>query len=821
MLFKTPPPFSQLVSIAPITNRIRVRRRSSNSKSPSQSNRVRNKSSPRINKSFAAYEDNSPLSLLKDYSSTFRKPRNISISEIRSLRSRKSNFKSVALTTETLETLESQIDEGNVVINNGNYNKAKTIFEDILNIDKVNLVASYNKALSEINQKDYESAICDLLTIMNLNPKFDKKVYLLLCKSYEASNDLYTAAKYITTGISIFSKYGEGYLARGMISVKQGKYKKAIGDFINALKYDMSKEDVYIGLSLSYIGLCDHNKAIKTINKILENPGSSSNYLIERAKLYIYVHNYSKALEDIDKYLQKNYDDPQANFEKALLMLQLKKLSESALLFEQAIKYDKYFSVTIRSIFYLGVIKIKERDFYGALHTFERISEDNEIEDQKHLKKFVEGIIELIKRNYERSISIFTRMLKIDTETFNEYLGSCYSFRAYGNLMLKIYDKSIRDFKKASLISKLDKPSLFNQQVSLGLLAASKKNFAKSTKHFNKAHCMFPRNPDPYILNASLLLCHINESWEYIANNMKIIEELVDKGWSWREKDSDLLFYRSIIKYLNKNYPEALQNSKGAIDESEKNACEHYMIKGLCYAALNMHKEAIDDFSIAIQINENELEAFYYRARCLLLSGNPNEAIDDFQKYISNDTEDQNTHIQAGNIFMVIGSFEDAINAFKAANKIRFDYQNCMNLAKCFIILNKLVEATNELSQALKYNDSLMINRDIEILKYLSDLISQPMSKTSLFQASLYINDILSSYQGELFDSKSLHLLRGVFLMYSDDYQQAVNEFQQILEEIQLKDVNTMCADEALIMEEENCEVLFNIAICYLNVTEI
>lgn len=59
-------------------------------------------------------------------------------------------------------------------------------------------------------------------------------------------------------------------------------------------------------------------------------------------------------------------------------------------------------------------------------------------------------------------------------------------------------------------------------------------------------------------------------------------------------------------------------------------------MKGLSYAWLKLYKEAIQDFTFALQIDEKEDIVYYFRGRCNYLIEDHNAAFDDFQHYILN-----------------------------------------------------------------------------------------------------------------------------------------------------------------------------------------
>ena len=57
---------------------------------------------------------------------------------------------------------------------------------------------------------------------------------------------------------------------------------------------------------------------------------------------------------------------------------------------------------------------------------------------------------------------------------------------------------------------------------------------------------------------------------------------------------------------------------------------------------------------------------------------------------------------------------------------------------------------------------------------------------------------------------------KGVFLLYSKKYDEAVACFEVIIEILQKRD-KKLPPEDSLTLEEQNCEVLYNIALCYLS----
>lgn len=157
---------------------------------------------------------------------------------------------------------------------------------------------------------------------------------------------------------------------------------------------------------------------------------------------------------------------------------------------------------------------------------------------------------------------------------------------------------------------------------------------------------------------------------------MEIAYRIVNEGVSKAPKDRNLLLTRSFIQYYRHNFLEALIDIEAVIEieraasgEEEPNATD-LLHKGRCHACLSMFKEAINDFSRVIELDDELFDAFYFRGKCSYLIGDTSQAFLDFQKLILLQPKNPMVHAYAGNLLMTTGSYEDATKAFTNADSV-------------------------------------------------------------------------------------------------------------------------------------------------------
>lgn len=487
----------------------------------------------------------------------------------------------------------------------------------------------------------------------------------------------------------------------------------------------------FLGIADCMHQLNDNQTVLEVLNKAISCPETSLYALLKRAKMYAALGQIEKSIDDFNKYVAFRPDDAEAYFEKAMVILKLSQYNEAALCLEQVIKNDKSNNYTNQAVFHLGAIKIRERDYYGALHTFKRFQGHKELKDQKTLRHYAEAVINLMKRKYKDGIAYFSKLIKNGDIIIQEYLGNCYAYRAYGYCAINKYDKSLQDFKKSALVSNLNKASKYNQSLAHGLYLAGKKDFQGALKDLAKCHKYFPKNPDPLIYHASILL---NMAYFTTPKQDSHISEslnLLEKAFKLRDPESELYFYKSILKYLSNQISDSLEDIKLAIEKAEDNVTDHYILRGLCYSSAHMYDEALQDFSIAIQLNEDLDYAYSYRARVAYLSDDSELAYNDFQKFILISPDNPDAHIQAGNLLMSSGSYEDALNAYNTASELKFSCEIAYQKAKCYVLLNNLDESIPEIDKILQIQSTNQkAIKDKHILVFLRTISTENKDRT-------------------------------------------------------------------------------------------
>lgn len=176
--------------------------------------------------------------------------------------------------------------------------------------------------------------------------------------------------------------------------------------------------------------------------------------------------------------------------------------------YEQAVNLNKSQSATLRSLFDLALIRIKERDIYLAFYTLDRIEEiPEDLPVLFHLKHFLNGAVNMIKKKFKDGLEDFK---KIDiTKLIDCHVEPLVmSYQAYGNFCLGNIAEALSIYTDLETKKKLVEGDLYNKLLSQGILNGETKKFSEAKAYFEKAKAIFRLKVEPtfYMVVAPALL---------------------------------------------------------------------------------------------------------------------------------------------------------------------------------------------------------------------------------------------------------------------------------------------------------------------------
>lgn len=507
--------------------------------------------------------------------------------------------------------------KAHAALTSGDYARAIKGYSAVLEFDGGCLEALFNRAVSYMHLNSYELAQQDLLDLASEDSHYDPEVFTSLAMCHQATGHTDLAMKCVELGIASFPEFVKNYIVRGHMYLQAQRVDKAISDFHKAVLLDMKESKAYIGLGDCFKQLGDCKSAINSYTQAVSLDKVDKTGLVRRALVYLSKRQFSKADRDLTEYLRHSPNDAEAQFYRGQVLLALGQDDEASLALEQAIKNGEN-SIFHKAIFFLGFIKIQHKDFYGALHTFDRAPK-HKLKEQVALECYAEAVVAMMKRKYAEGVQKFTQLIKRNSTVMREFIASCMNCRAFGLACLNKHTQAVKDLLKSQSIRKLDTANTYNLNLSSAFLAADQGDFKTALKCIAKAILLCPNNAEPYCYKAIIMVQVTSLSkTERIEQAFK----LVNKAIELKNTECEFYLLRGLIQYLLKRPVEAVADIETAMDKSEDNEANFLVARGLCFAQLKLYEDALQDFMYAVKLN-NQLEiAYAYIAKCIgLLEG--------------------------------------------------------------------------------------------------------------------------------------------------------------------------------------------------------
>ena len=757
MLLKltTPVPSSRLSLSRKLKNTIISIRGSS------QTPTLRKKFSPHLNKSFNCYEEPSILPSYNRQSPSMLRD---------SLASKKTTKNRLRVVTKS--STISLFSQAKSEMTNKNYMKALDLLNKLLQ-EESNMDIQYYRGVCLMHLKMHTEAISDLKQVQEALPLYDPQLYIALYMCCVSINSFSEALRVLTAGIKQFPTFSKAYLLRGQLLNRMKKFDRALRDF---KRTDDPEAQLHVAESLK--GKMQYEKAVQQLQIACRVPELRIKALLEKGKLLYKIKNYSEACNDLEEVILSQENNYIAIYYRSKLYLNANDLASAGLLLEQVIQNSYDTSICTRALCKLALIKVKEKDFYGALHTLQRNFGKLQSRRKQSLYQYTEAVISLMKRKFSEGVSLLTSLIRENILT--DYIRNCYVYRAYGYYAKGDYVLAIKDYKFSAALEQLDKASEFNYLMSQAVSLGEANDFKNAWKILKRVKGSFAKNPMPEICQICLLLNESQEDQRVLQKAEKIVEAAIKK-----RADSELLFIKALVLYLQGDFEKSYSTIKDGIDKAEENVACHYVMRAFSNVALKIYSEAVQDFSIALQLNENLLEIYPYRGVCAYLSEDYSLALEDLMFYSSLLTPA--ALVLAAKLLMFTACYSEALQVLDKGP----DSDQFLTLKAYCLMMNFELDNCLELLENVK---TINVSEDILYIRDIRD------------------GNIETHNSGYLFSKKYALWMKGVALMYELRLTEAIDVFQDVLEIMHSTEGDLF--NDNIIIEEENCEVLYNIALC-------
>lgn len=260
--------------------------------------------------------------------------------------------------------------------NMGKLEEAVADYDKALSLLPENKGILFNKALAEEELKNYDTAQECYSQLLKAHPRFDSG-YIGRARLYLAQGDTISALADLDKAIELNKNAINAYVIRADISIKREKdYERALEDMNEAIKLQPHYAGFFINRAFLRYNLDDYFGAMADYDYAISLDPTNVVAYFNRGLLLAEVHGNDRAIQDFTKVLQLNTDDYRA-------------LLNRSRLYEETGNYNL-------AIEDLNKVIARFPDFYGLY--FSRMGIYEKMGDRKNAEKDYNKAMALSKR---------------------------------------------------------------------------------------------------------------------------------------------------------------------------------------------------------------------------------------------------------------------------------------------------------------------------------------------------------------------------------------------------------------------------------------
>lgn len=473
-------------------------------------------------------------------------------------------------------------------------------------------------------------------------------------------------------------KYETYNYLRAMECVQEMDYSKALEYLQKDVEENPKSGYSYVYIAALQMYFDETGEALTASNKAIQYiPKKDQEKLAEaydaRASVYLALEDTVSALNDLEQAIKLQPKDEDLYKERAQIY------------YEQ----DKY---DLADADYQKYIELQPGDVVGYMGLGRNANE---------------------RKQWDKAIEQFNHVEKLTSE-----YSSVYSFRAESYLGLKKYREAIDDLIKAIdidydtkallAVAALDKEAYPEARTKFKLKALQNPNDAKwpfcqamlESKQNNYKNALeFYKKANEIeedgSYNSMIIDCYENMG-DY-DNAIKYVDEMLEED----STDTDAISKKALLLLETGQFDEALRTAKSLFTGEESYTDYNFYLNGYMNLWAGNYNDAVEDFNMAISI-DNTVPGYYFsRARAYNLLKQNDEASADYRKIVEleEDTTDYSYNMYA---YVALGEYDNAVNALKYVLGDEPTYNDLYNAACVYSLMNKKDEALDYLRKSFE-----------------------------------------------------------------------------------------------------------------------
>jgi len=553
--------------------------------------------------------------------------------------------------------LNDLFQKGNSSYNYKNYADAINRFSAIITMEPTMIEAYRNRGAALSKSGDNTKALAD----------YDRA--LALFEAEEKSRQLFSLPGFLTP---MQPEKGELFFNRGIVLVKSEKPAAALSDFNRALAEGVDPAKVYANLGYARFRMKEINNSLIEYDKAIRaNPDMAEIYY--QRGLVLEDVNVKKAIIDFSKAISLDSRFNLAMAARGRANLRLGYKDDAIRDYTKAIEFDplnaEYLTGRGAAFFQAGERDKAIRDYSGVIDAHptyfdaylgrgvSHAANGDPVSAMKDFDKVLKsgttiaggayldiGIFKQKQGNYREAIENFSKAIEASGKD-----GSAYSNRGYALERMGNYHDSVLDYTRAIEL-KADNPSDFFNR---GYSKMQTGGYRQAIDDFSRAANLDPSYA-PIFSNRGYAYQNTGNYSQAISDYNRALALMPEKGET----------------SYHHRYPDKQLNQVA----EEFHPFFIYYNRGLSYLAAGTYRQAIEDFSKAIEFGPRSAEAFVRRAMANQQLGEMERSLADYNHAIELDSRLAEARFGRGTWYEQSGKFSSAIADFSKAIDIMPDF---------------------------------------------------------------------------------------------------------------------------------------------------
>lgn len=412
--------------------------------------------------------------------------------------------------------------------------------------------------------------------------KLFKRGYMLA----DDHRDYQGAIEFFTRAIKLDPTYAPAYIERARALMERHEFARALADCNKAITINPGSRQSYSARSFCNMHLGRYKEGIADCDKVIAmSPANESSMLIRGA-----YWNRSQAYQRLGKPDLARRDARKAAMSGA--------------------------TVGTMQDHYQGIRCLNNADYTSAIQHFDKALA---AAPERFKIYFMRASAKAGLENFEEAIKDYTAYLDREPKSYAAHFGRAEAYQETGhdNLAIGDYTEAI------ALAATIDPAEVMRPRSTLrpeGKYMLKRQDaIARQLKTRNdRTAAAYNARGQSYSRSGSL----INALADYSA--------AIDL-----KPDPDIIANRAAVYYQLKNYALAMKDYDTVLASNVRDKGAILMRRGELNEAMHRYDKAIADYSSILQLNKNDDDAIWRRARVRVAAGRLEEALEDYDRFIA------------------------------------------------------------------------------------------------------------------------------------------------------------------------------------------